>query len=147
MSAQLVLFCAGINLANRKLLTKRRRGYFQSLFISRFWKHQPVCDYSNFVLGTVVITQFMNNIACAGVSWHGLNCSCGSIWTDPRAIVMQLRWRQHVTYLTPMASGKNQLIMPFNEFKIPGFSLNLLPLLISPTCVCVLILPDCISFF
>ena len=98
-------------------------------------------------LGTVVMTQFMNNMACAGVLAPVGIALAEHLGADPRAIVMAIAMAATSSYLTPMASGTNQLIMPFTNLKFQDFFKYGWPLLIINFACCVLILPIVFPFF
>ena len=98
-------------------------------------------------VGTVVMTQFMNNMACAGVLAPVAIELAGHLGADPRAMVMAIAMAATSSYLTPMASGTNQLIMPFTNLKFQDFAKYGWPLLIINFVCCMLILPLVFPFF
>lgn len=148
MSAQLVLFCAGINLAIAIINTTPLGDIFSQLFISAIGGSTNLYVITAILwLGTVVMTQFMNNMACAGVLAPVGIALAEHLGADPRAIVMAIAMAATSSYLTPMASGTNQLIMPFTNLKFQDFFKYGWPLLIINFACCVLILPIVFPFF
>ena len=89
----------------------------------------------------------MNKMACAGVLAPVGIALAQHLGADPRAIVMAIAMAATSSYLTPMASGTNQLIMPFTNLKFQDFFKYGWPLLIINFICCVLILPLVFPFF
>ena len=94
-------------------------------------------------IGASIATQFMNNMACAGVLAPVGIALAQHMGADPRAIAMAAT----SSYLTPMASGTNQLIMPFTNLKFQDFIKYGWPLLIINFICCIVILPLVFPFF
>ena len=148
MSSSLVLFCAGINLAIA-IIDKTPLGeVFSSIFVNAIGGSTNLYVITAILwLGTAVMTQFMNNMACAGVLAPVGIALAEHIGADPRAIVMAIAMAATSSYLTPMASGTNQLIMPFTNLKFQDFFKYGWPLLIINFICCIVILPLVFPFF
>ncbi len=148
MSSSLVLFCAGINLAIA-IINKTPLGeVFSTFFVNAIGGSTNLYVITAILwLGTAVLTQFMNNMACAGVLAPVGIALAQHLGADPRAIVMAIAMAATSSYLTPMASGTNQLIMPFTNLKFQDFFKYGWPLLIINFICCVLILPLVFPFF
>ncbi|MDO4267888.1 MAG: SLC13 family permease [Eubacteriales bacterium] len=148
ISSQLVLFCAGINLAIAIINITPLGDIFSNFFITAIGESDNLYVITAILwAGTVVMTQFMNNMACAGVLAPvaiGLSEHLGA---DPRAMVMAIAMAATSSYLTPMASGTNQLLMPFTNLKFQDFARYGWPLLIINFICCMLILPVVFPFF
>ena len=131
MSSSLVLFCAGINLAIA-IINKTPLGeVFSTFFVNAIGGSTNLYVITAILwLGTAVLTQFMNNMACAGVLAPVGIALAQHLGADPRAIVMAIAMAATSSYLTPMASGTNQLIMPFTNLKFQDFFKYGWPLLI-----------------
>lgn len=148
MSSSLVLFCAGINLAIA-IINKTPLGeVFSAFFVNAIGGTTNLYVITAILwLGTAILTQFMNNMACAGVLAPVGIALAEHLGADPRAIVMAIAMAATSSYLTPMASGTNQLIMPFTNLKFQDFFKYGWPLLIINFICCVLILPLVFPFF
>ena len=148
ISSQLVLFCAGINLAIAIIKITPLGDVFSTFFISAIGGSTNLYVITAILwVGTVVMTQFMNNMACAGVLAPVAIELAGHLGADPRAMVMAIAMAATSSYLTPMASGTNQLIMPFTNLKFQDFAKYGWPLLIINFVCCMLILPVVFPFF
>lgn len=148
ISAQLVLFCAGINLAIAIIKVTPLGDVFSAFFIRAIGESNNLYVITAILwVGTVVMTQFMNNMACAGVLAPVAIELAGHLGADPRAMVMAIAMAATSSYLTPMASGTNQLIMPFTNLKFQDFAKYGWPLLIINFVCCMLILPLVFPFF
>lgn len=148
ISSQLVLFCAGINLAIAIIKVTPLGDVFSSFFINAIGGSTNLYVITAILwVGTVVMTQFMNNMACAGVLAPVAIGLAEHLGADPRAMVMAIAMAATSSYLTPMASGTNQLIMPFTNLKFQDFAKYGWPLLIINFACCMLILPIVFPFF
>lgn len=148
ISSQLVLFCAGINLAIAIINKTPLGDIFANFFINAIGGTTNLYIITAILwLGTAVMTQFMNNMACVGVLAPVGIALAEHLGADPRAIVMAIAMAGTSSYLTPMASGTNQLIMPFTNLKFQDFFKYGWPLLIINFICCVLILPLVFPFF
>lgn len=148
ISSQLVLFCAGINLAIAIINKTPLGDIFAEFFINAIGGSTNLYVITAILwLGTAVMTQFMNNMACAGVLAPVGIALAEHLGADPRAIVMAIAMAATSSYLTPMASGTNQLIMPFTNLKFQDFFKYGWPLMIINFICCVLILPMVFPFF
>lgn len=148
MSAQLVLFCAGINLAIAIIKLTPLGDICTAFFLNAIGGSSNLYVITAILwLGTVVMTQFMNNMACAGVLAPVAIELATHLGADPRAMVMAIAMAATSSYLTPMASGTNQLIMPFTNLKFQDFAKYGWPLLIINFICCMLILPIVFPFF
>ena len=148
MSSSLVLFCAGINLAIA-IINKTPLGeVFSTIFVNAIGGSTNLYLITAILwLGTAILTQFMNNMACAGVLAPVGIALAQHMGADPRAIVMAIAMAATSSYLTPMASGTNQLIMPFTNLKFQDFFKYGWPLLIINFICCIVILPLVFPFF
>lgn len=98
-------------------------------------------------LGSAITTQFMNNMATAGVL-APIGISIANVMgADPRAIVLTIAIGAGCCYLTPIASGTNQSVVPFSKLKFQDFAKYGWPLLLISLICCVLILPRVFPFF
>lgn len=98
-------------------------------------------------LGSALITQLMNNMATAGVL-APIGISIANVMgADPRAIVLTIAIGAGCCYLTPIASGTNQSMVPFSRLKFQDFAKYGWPLLLISLICCVLILPLVFPFF
>lgn len=98
-------------------------------------------------LGSAITTQFMNNMATAGVL-APIGISIANVMgADPRAIVLTIAIGAGCCYLTPIASGTNQSLVPFSKLKFQDFAKYGWPLLLISLICCVLILPRVFPFF
>lgn len=98
-------------------------------------------------IGAAIITQFMNNMATAGIlAPIGISIA-QAVGADPRAIVMAIAIGAGCSYLTPMASGTNQNLVVFSELKFQDFAKFGWPLVIISFACCVTILPQVFPFF
>ena len=148
ISSQLVLFCAGINLAIAIIKVTPLGDVFSAFFINAIGGSTNLYVITAILwVGTVVMTQFMNNMACAGVLAPVAIGLAEHLGADPRAMVMAIAMAATSSYLTPMASGTNQLIMPFTNLKFQDFAKYGWPLLIINFVCCMMILPIVFPFF
>lgn len=97
--------------------------------------------------GSAIVTQFMNNMAAAGaLAPIGISIA-NAMGADPRAIVMAIAIGAGCSYLTPMASGTNQSLVPFTKLQFQDFAKYGWPLVVISFVCCVFILPLVFPFF
>lgn len=148
INAQLVLFCAGINLAIAIIKSTELGSIFGNTVISIIGGSTNLYLITAVLwVGTVIMTQFMNNMACAGVLAPVAIGLAETMGADPHAMVMAIAMAATSSYLTPMASGTNQLLMPFTNLKFQDFAKFGWPLLVINFIFCILILPIVFPFF
>lgn len=98
-------------------------------------------------LGSAIATQFMNNMATAGVlAPIGISIA-ESMGANPQAIVLAIAIGAGCSFLTPIASGTNQTLMIFTNLKFTDFAKFGWPLVIISFICCVGILPLVFPFF
>lgn len=98
-------------------------------------------------IASAIVTQFMNNMAAAGaLSPIGISIA-NSMGADPRAIVLAIAIGAGCSYLTPMASGTNQSLIPFTKLRFQDFAKYGWPLIVISFVCCVFILPLVFPFF
>ena len=98
-------------------------------------------------IGASIATQFMNNMACAGMLAPVGISIAEALGATPQAIVLAIAIGAGCSYLTPIASGTNQTMMLFTKLKFQDFTKFGWPLLIISWICCVLILPQVFPFF
>lgn len=97
--------------------------------------------------GAAVITQFMNNMGCAGMLAPVGISIAEAIGADPRAIVLTIAIGAGCSYLTPVASGTNQSLFAWTNLKFQDFAKFGWPLLLISFACCELILPLVFPYF
>ena len=148
INAKLVLFCAGINLAIAIIKMTALGDIFGNIVIGLIGGSTNLYLITGVLwLGTVIMTQFMNNMACAGVLAPVAINLAEQMGADPRAMVMAIAMAATSSYLTPMASGTNQLLMPFTNLRFQDFAKYGWPLLLINFAFCNTILPLVFPFF
>ena len=98
-------------------------------------------------IGASIATQFMNNMACAGMLAPVGISIAEALGANPQAIVLAIAIGAGCSYLTPIASGTNQTMMIFTKLKFQDFIKFGWPLLIISWICCVLILPQVFPSF
>lgn len=96
---------------------------------------------------TVVITQFMNNLAACGVISPIAITLATTLGADPRAFIMAIAIAAGCGYLTPFASGTNQRMSVFAKSTILDYMRYGWPLIIITYLCALLILPHVFPFF
>ena len=98
-------------------------------------------------IGASIATQFMNNMACAGMLAPVGISIAEALGANPQAIVLAIAIGAGCSYLTPIASSTNQTMILFTKLKFQYFTKFGWPLLIISWICCVLILPQVFPFF
>ncbi len=148
LNAEMILFCAGINLMIAVMNKSGLGELFGTAIIN------IIGDSKNLYLITAVLcigssiaTQFMNNMACAGMLAPVGISIANAMGANPQAIVLAIAIGAGCSYLTPIASGTNQTMMIFTKLKFQDFAKFGWPLLIISWILCVAILPQVFPFF
>lgn len=148
LNAEMILFCAGINLMIAVMNKSGLGELFGTVIIN------IIGDSKNLYLITAVLcigssiaTQFMNNMACAGMLAPVGISIANAMGAHPQAIVLAIAIGAGCSYLTPIASGTNQTMMIFTKLKFQDFAKFGWPLLIISWILCVAILPQVFPFF
>lgn len=143
-----VLFTAGILLAIRIVSGTGLGEVFGNVVIKVIGESTNLYFITAVLfIGSAIVTQFMNNMACAGIlSPIGISIA-QALGADPRAIVMAIAIGAGCGYLTPMASGTNQTLVAFSELRFQDFVKFGWPLVVISFVCCVLILPQVWPFF
>lgn len=96
---------------------------------------------------TVIITQFMNNMAACGVISPIAITIAGTLGADPRAFIMAIaHCPPGCGYMTPFASGTNQRMSVFAKSTIVDYMRYGWPLIIITYLCALLILPHVSHF-
>ncbi len=98
-------------------------------------------------IGAAIMTSFMNNMACAGVLAPVGISIAEALGAHPQAIVLAIAIGAGCSYLTPIASGTNQSLLPFTKLQFQDFAKFGWPLVIISFVFCVGILPLVFPFF
>ena len=98
-------------------------------------------------LGAAIMTSFMNNMACAGILAPVGISIAEALGANPQAIVLAIAIGAGCSYLTPIASGTNQTLLPFTKLQFQDFAKFGWPLVIISFVLCVAILPLVFPFF
>lgn len=144
----MVLFCAGINLIIAVMKNSGLGEVFGSIVLSILGDtHNLYLITAVLFLGSAIATQFMNNMATAGVlAPIGISIA-ESMGANPQAIVLAIAIGAGCSFLTPIASGTNQTLMIFTNLKFTDFAKFGWPLVIISFICCVGILPLVFPFF
>ena len=144
----MVLFCAGINLIIAVMKNSGLGEVFGSIVLNILGDtHNLYLITAVLFLGSAIATQFMNNMATAGVlAPIGISIA-ESMGANPQAIVLAIAIGAGCSFLTPIASGTNQTLMIFTNLKFTDFAKFGWPLVIISFICCVGILPLVFPFF
>ena len=143
-----VIFTAGILLAIRIVTTTNLGEAFGNLVISVVGESSNLYVITAVLfIATAIVTQFMNNMACAGALAPIGIAIANSMGANPQAIVLTIAIGAGCSYLTPMASGTNQTMVAFTRLKFQDFAKFGWPLVIISFVCCVFILPQVFPFF
>lgn len=143
-----VLFTAGILLAIRIVNSTGLGDAFGAVVLDIIGESTNLYFITSILfIGAAIVTQFMNNMACAGaLAPIGISMA-QAMGADPKAIVLTIAIGAGCSYLTPMASGTNQTLVAFTDLRFQDFAKFGWPLLIISYLCCVLILPQVFPFF
>ena len=148
LDANMIIFCAGINLMIAVMNQSGLGNLFGEIIISLIGEYRNVYVITAIVcIGASIATQFMNNMACAGMLAPVGISIAEALGANPQAIVLAIAIGAGCSYLTPIASGTNQTMMLFTKLKFQDFTKFGWPLLIISWICCVLILPQVFPFF
>ena len=144
----MVLFCAGINLIIAVMKNSGLGEVFGAVVLSILGDTKNLYLITAVLfLGSAIATQFMNNMATAGVlAPIGISIA-ESMGANPQAIVLAIAIGAGCSFLTPIASGTNQTLMIFTNLKFTDFAKFGWPLVIISFICCVGILPLVFPFF
>lgn len=148
LDAPMILFCAGINLMIAVINQSGLGELFGSAIISIIGESRNLYLITAVLcIGSSIATQFMNNMACAGMLAPVGISIANSLGANPQAIVLAIAIGAGCSYLTPIASGTNQTLLIFTKLKFQDFAKFGWPLLIITWICCVLFLPQIFPFF
>ena len=148
LDANMIIFCAGINLMIAVMNQSGLGNLFGEIIISLIGESRNLYVITAIVcIGASISTQFMNNMACAGMLAPVGISIAEALGANPQAIVLAIAIGAGCSYLTPIASGTNQTMMLFTKLKFQDFTKFGWPLLIISWICCVLILPQVFPFF
>ncbi|HJC46460.1 MAG TPA: anion permease [Candidatus Lachnoclostridium pullistercoris] len=148
LDVNMIIFCAGINLMIAVMNQSGLGNLFGDIIVSLIGESKNLYVITAVVcIGASVATQFMNNMACAGMLAPVGISIAESLGANPQAIVLAIAIGAGCSYLTPIASGTNQTMMLFTKLKFQDFAKFGWPLLIISWICCVLILPQVFPFF
>lgn len=148
LDVNMVIFCAGINLMIAIMNQSGLGNLFGDIIVNLIGESRNLYVITAIVcIGASVSTQFMNNMACAGMLAPVGISIAESLGANPQAIVLAIAIGAGCSYLTPIASGTNQTVMLFTKLKFQDFTKFGWPLLIISWICCVLILPQVFPFF
>lgn len=148
LDVNMVIFCAGINLMIAITNQSGLGNLFGDIIVNLIGESRNLYVITAIVcIGASVATQFMNNMACAGMLAPVGISIAESLGANPQAIVLAIAIGAGCSYLTPIASGTNQTMMLFTKLKFQDFTKFGWPLLIISWICCVLILPQVFPFF
>ena len=146
--ASMVIFCAGINLMIAIMNQSGLGTVFGNAVISLIGDSKNLYVITAILcIGSSIATQFMNNMACAGMLAPVGISIAETLGANPQAIVLAIAIGAGCSYLTPIASGTNQAMMLFTKLKFQDFTKFGWPLLIISWIACILILPIVFPFF
>lgn len=148
LGADLILFCAGINLLIAVMKSSGLGDVFGNLILNILGENRNLYFITAVLfIGSAVMTQFMNNMATAGVlAPIGISIA-SALGANPQAIVLAIAIGSGCSYLTPIASGTNQSMLLFTDLKFTDFAKFGWPLVIISLVCCVFILPLVFPFF
>lgn len=148
LDVNMVIFCAGINLMIAIMNQSGLGNLFGDIIVNLIGESRNLYVITAIVcIGASVATQFMNNMAGAGMLAPVGISIAESLGANPQAIVLAIAIGAGCSYLTPIASGTNQTMMLFTKLKFQDFTKFGWPLLIISWICCVLILPQVFPFF
>lgn len=148
LDANMILFCAGINLMIAIMNQSGLGDLFGTAIIHVIGESRNLYLITAVLcIGASVGTQFMNNMACAGMLAPVGISIAETLGANPQAIVLAIAIGAGCSYLTPIAFGTNQTMMVFTKLKFQDFARFGWPLLIITWICCVAILPQVFPFF
>ena len=148
LDAQMILFCAGINLMIAVMNQSGLGQVFGDLIIKVIGESRNLYLITAVLcIGASIATSFMNNMACAGMLAPVGISIANALGANPQAIVLAIAIGAGCSYLTPIASGTNQTMLIFTKLKFQDFAKFGWPLLIISWILCIAILPQVFPFF
>ncbi len=122
LDVNMVIFCAGINLMIAIMNQSGLGNLFGDIIVNLIGESRNLYVITAIVcIGASVATQFMNNMACAGMLAPVGISIAESLGANPQAIVLAIAIGAGCSYLTPIASGTNQTMMLFTKLKFQDF--------------------------
>jgi len=148
LGMELIIFCAGINLIIAVMKTVGLGDIFGNIVLNILGDTKNLYLITAVLfIGAAVMTQFMNNMATAGVLAPIGIAIAETMGANPQAIVLAITIGAGCSYLTPIASGTNQTLVVFSNLKFTDFAKFGWPLAIISFICCVAILPLVFPFF
>lgn len=148
LDANMILFCGGINLMIAVMNQSGLGQLFGDAIINIIGESRNLYLITAVLcIGASVATQFMNNMACAGMLAPVGISIANTLGANPQAIVLAIAIGAGCSYLTPIASGTNQTMILFTKLKFQDFAKFGWPLLIITWILCIIILPVVFPFF
>ena len=143
LDAQMILFCAGINLMIAVMNQSGLGQVFGDMIIKVIGESRNLYLITAVLcIGASIATSFMNNMACAGMLAPVGISIANALGANPQAIVLAIAIGAGCSYLTPIASGTNQTMLIFTKLKFQDFAKFGWPLLIISWILCIAILPQ-----
>lgn len=123
IDVNMILFCAGINLMIATMNHSGLGSVLGNCIISLIGESRNLYLITAVLcIGASIATQFMNNMACAGMLAPVGISIANSMDANPQAIVLAIALGAGCSYLTPIASGTNQTMLIFTKLKFQDFA-------------------------
>ena len=97
--------------------------------------------------GTLVVTSFIANSTCVQLLAPIAIAVAEALGADPTAFVMTVAVASSCSFLTPMASATNYMLVPYTNLKFTDFVKAGWPLAIMNALACIFIIPNVFPYF
>lgn len=94
-----------------------------------------------------VLTQFMSNTGAAGILFPVALAIATKLNADPRAVMMAVTMGCGASFMTPMATVSNTIVMGVGQIKFKDFVIAGIPLMVAMIIVCTFGIPLIWPFF
>ena len=97
--------------------------------------------------GTLIITCFIANSTCVQLLAPVAIAVAGVLGANPTSFVMTVAVASSCSFLTPMASATNYMLMPYTNLRFTDFIKAGWPLAVLNALACIFVLPQFFPYF
>ncbi|GEM_PF-422467 len=141
-------FCAGIQVLGKAVETSGAGEMIASVTLQVLGTTpNPFLITGVMFCAGAVMTQFMSNTGAAGILFPIGISIASSIGADPRAVIMAVVMGCGSSFMTPMATPSNAMVMEKGGILFRDFVRSGIPLMIATAAVCIIGIPLIWPFF
>lgn len=138
----IVFFIAGIQVLGKTIETSGAGSDIASIVLKVLGNTpNPFFITGIMFIASAIMTQFMSNTGAAGLLFPIAISIASSIGANPQAVIMAVTMGCGASFVTPMATPSNVMVMDMGKIQFKDFIKIGIPLLVVTSIVCILGIP------